>query len=60
MRFFKMNSDETETTENQTDIKNNSRFHMPEVTALLIKSMPKSFSILFLGINECHQCERSR
>lgn len=31
MRFFKMNSDEVEETDNQTKIKKNSKFHMPEV-----------------------------
>lgn len=31
MRFLKMNSDEEESTENQTEIKKNSKFNMPEV-----------------------------
>jgi hypothetical protein len=34
MKFFKMNSDEVEETESQTEIKKNSKFHMPEVSLI--------------------------
>lgn len=37
MRFFKMNSDEAEATNSQTEIKKNSKFHMPEVSLISFK-----------------------
>lgn len=37
MRFFKMNSDEAEATDSQTEIKKNSKFHMPEVSLIIFK-----------------------
>lgn len=62
-----MNSDEAEATNNQTEIKKNSKFHMPEVSLILnFKVSPLRILIcysnlfLFLGVDQCYQYLRRR
>ena len=58
MRFFKLNSDEINETDSQTESKKNSKFHMPEVRIPYESFFPVCkqanliiFKYLFVDIN---------
>lgn len=53
MRFFKLNSDETNETDKQTESKKNSKFHMPEVSCTFRKhaNLFIKFKYLFIFVD---------